>query len=49
MQKIVASGYWCEQCEMFEVEDIDAQEWCPACGCGRADHIEVDIITEGSA
>lgn len=46
--QVKATGWWCENCEMFEDED---SEWnsdqCMGCGCDGADHTSVEVVTKG--
>jgi len=50
MMRTVATGWWCETCEVFEDEDqIDLMNEirCNACGCAPSAHVTVDVITRG--
>lgn len=45
----VAEGWWCKNCEYFELDDeINTEiEVCQSCGCNGSDHVPVEIITKG--
>lgn len=40
---VLAAGFWCANCEYFEVDDM-TEDRCMACGCSVADHHSVVVI-----
>lgn len=47
MFEVLAEGWWCENCEVFEENDAD--QWsdrCYACGCDGSAHRRVEVVTK---
>lgn len=48
MMEVLAEGWWCTECEVFEADE-DQDQWsdtCPACGCGGKTHRRVEVMTK---
>lgn len=40
---VLAQGIWCEDCEVFEPDDIE-KDTCPGCGHSRTTHVPVQVV-----
>lgn len=48
MMEVKATGWWCESCEFFEMDD-DQDQWsdeCPECGCDGSAHVRVEVVSQ---
>lgn len=42
--EILATGWWCVNCEFFETDDPNIDGDCASCGCSPAEHHSAAVV-----